>query len=379
LEAFQSPVLEARQARQRGTSSDAPLRVGRPARSAPLSENAFRTLVNSERACLELHAHSFSLVTFEAAVVPGAPEEDMAGFARRAASLLRSTDVIGLTGSRQATVLLPFAHRERAQEVAELLLLEGAGPRSGISYTVEAHGSPAPRRRTVGTRSRAKNRREAALPAGVRWEERGMAVLLGVELPKWKRALDILLALLGLLVLAPVMILIAAVIRVLYGGPVIYAQWRTGKGYRRFRIHKFRTMRPDKNPGWEDVQHLNEMSGPLFKSSRDPRVLKFGKLLRKTSLDELPQLVDVLAGHMTLVGPRALSPQPWGYETWQLRRFDVTPGVACEWQAERRSDTEFEEWMRSDLRYVDRGSSFAGDMWLLVRTLIAVLRCAGSR
>ena len=121
------------------------------------------------------------------------------------------------------------------------------------------------------------------------------------------------------------------------------------------------------------------MSGPLFKSSNDPRVLRFGKLLRRSSLDELPQLFNVLKGDMTLVGPRALSPTVEAYERWQLRRFDLVPGLACSWQAQRRSDTDFDEWMRSDLRYVDAGYSFLGDCRLLGSIARTVVLWVGSR
>ena len=127
------------------------------------------------------------------------------------------------------------------------------------------------------------------------------------------------------------------------------------------------------------LAHLNEMKGPLFKSDRDPRVTPLGRFLRKFSLDELPQLVNVLEGSMTLIGPRALSPEPDAYEPWQLRRFLVRPGLACYWQASRRAEVDFDEWMRSDLAYVDRGYSLIEDCRLLARIVVAVVKGAGAR
>jgi lipopolysaccharide/colanic/teichoic acid biosynthesis glycosyltransferase len=175
------------------------------------------------------------------------------------------------------------------------------------------------------------------------------------------------------------MALIALGVKLTSRGPVLYRQWRTGRLFERFQLYKFRTMRPHSERRLGELQHLNQMSGPLFKSDNDPRVNRFGKLLRKTSLDELPQLFNVLRGDMTLIGPRALSPRPSEYEPWQLRRFDLTPGIACSWQAFRRGETSFDDWMRSDLAYVARPHGPLEDLRLLFLTAFAVLRCAGGR
>ena len=167
-----------------------------------------------------------------------------------------------------------------------------------------------------------------AISALISWDERGVSFLLARELPRWKRAIDVVTAGIGLVLLAPLMLLIAALILVTSGRPVVFEQWRTGKGFRRFRMYKFRTMASEAGAGWGEVQHLNEMTGPLFKSSKDPRVLGFGKLLRKTSMDELPQLVNVLKGEMSLVGPRPGLPYEVElYHHWHRRRFAVLPGI----------------------------------------------------
>lgn len=351
----------------------------RRSQDAVLSPVAFEELLHSEQACLDRHGQPFSLIHVDFLRVESV-ELGLKQLVRRAASVLRSIDLMGRTGAERVTVLLPFVGRERAQEVARLLLEEDGGPGGGRTCTIECRTAAQLRPRAPAAAARpATPLRPDALPDGLSWEQRGVSPLLGSRLPRWKRALDVALAAVGLVLLSPLMLLIALAIRTLHGGPVIYRQWRTGQGYRRFQLYKFRTMRQGVGHGWAEVQHLNEMNGPLFKSSNDPRVLRFGKLLRKSSLDELPQLWNVLRGDMTLIGPRALSPEPDAYETWQLRRFDLTPGIACTWQSERRNDTDFEEWMRSDLRYVDQGSSFAGDLRLLLTTVGGVIRCVGGR
>lgn len=360
----------------RTTSARRPAPKGRSL--AVLSPAFFDALLHSEQACLDRHGQPFSLIHVDFLGVESI-ELGLERLVRRATSVLRSIDLIGRTGTERVTVLLPFVGRERAHEVARLLL-EQAGTGGGATSTIECRSAAPLRPRAPAPAPRPPaSLRPEALPAGLSWEERGVSPLLGRRLPRWKRALDVALAAVGLVLLSPLMLLIALAIRALHGGPVIYRQWRTGQGYRRFRLYKFRTMRQGVGHGWAEVQHLNEMNGPLFKSSNDPRVLRFGKLLRKSSLDELPQLWNVLRGDMTLIGPRALSPEPDAYETWQLRRFDLTPGIACTWQSERRNDTDFVEWMRSDLRYVDQGSSFAGDLRLLLTTVGGVIRCVGSR
>lgn len=202
--------------------------------------------------------------------------------------------------------------------------------------------------------------------------------LLVRPLPSWRRALDFTAALAGLILLSPLLILIALAIKTTSAGPVFFVQERTGLNQRRFKILKFRTMVPDAQKRLEQVRHLNEMTGPLIKIRNDPRLTRIGHLLRVTSLDELPQLVNVLRGEMTLIGPRALSPLPTQYEPWQRRRFAVTPGIACAWQAEQRGERDFMAWMRSDLRYVDHASP-QHDLGIFFKVLLRVALCRGSK
>jgi lipopolysaccharide/colanic/teichoic acid biosynthesis glycosyltransferase len=196
-------------------------------------------------------------------------------------------------------------------------------------------------------------------------------------LPRWKRAIDIVGSLVELVVASPIMVATATAIMLTSKGPVFFVQERTGQGYRRFKMYKFRTMADGAEKQRAQVGHLNEMTGPLIKIDGDPRLTKIGSFMRKTSIDELPQLFNVLKGDMTIIGPRALSPLPSKYESWQLRRFVVKPGIACTWQAERRAERDFREWMRCDLRYLDN-ASFWVDVRVFFKTVLNVVGRNGS-
>jgi lipopolysaccharide/colanic/teichoic acid biosynthesis glycosyltransferase len=160
--------------------------------------------------------------------------------------------------------------------------------------------------------------------------------------------------------------------------PVFFVQPRTGLGGRRFGMLKFRTMVPDAEERKADLLHLNQLSWPDFKVERDPRVTRIGRILRKTSLDELPQIWNVIRGEMSLVGPRPTSFHPDTYESWHTVRLDVPPGLTGLWQVEARSSIEFDERLRLDVQYI-RNQGFFYDLGILMRTVVAVLRARGSR
>jgi lipopolysaccharide/colanic/teichoic acid biosynthesis glycosyltransferase len=201
--------------------------------------------------------------------------------------------------------------------------------------------------------------------------------LFAKPLPRWKRVFDVVGSLVGLVIASPIMVAAAAAIKLSSKGPVLFIQERTGQGYRRFRMYKFRTMVDGAEKERAKVSHLNTMTGPLIKIDRDPRLTKIGRFLRKTSIDELPQLFNVLKGEMTIIGPRALSPLPNEYESWQLRRFSVKPGIACTWQSDRRAERDFRKWMRCDLRYMD-SASFWTDMWVFFKTVLKAMGRNGA-
>jgi exopolysaccharide biosynthesis polyprenyl glycosylphosphotransferase len=193
-----------------------------------------------------------------------------------------------------------------------------------------------------------------------------------------KSLLDRLGALCGLIFTAPLFAATAAAIKLDTKGPVLFSQNRCGLNGKQFKFYKFRTMVQDAEQKKADLEKLNEMSGPVFKVRNDPRVTRVGRLLRKTSLDELPQFINVLMGDMSLVGPRPPLPKEVAsYEPWQHRKLSVKPGVTCTWQVSGRNNIDFEQWMRLDLDYIDNWSLWQ-DTKILAKTIPAVLKGTGA-
>jgi len=193
-----------------------------------------------------------------------------------------------------------------------------------------------------------------------------------------KRMLDVIGASLALVLTAPILVLAALAIKLESPGPVLYRSTRIGRGRRPFTFLKLRSMVHGADRHRQSLSHLNECDGPVFKISDDPRVTRVGRILRVTSIDEIPQFVNVLLGHMSLVGPRPPIPEEVAqYEPWQLHRLDVRPGITCLWQISGRSRIGFQEWMRLDLEYIRR-QSLALDLMILLRTIPAVLSREGA-
>jgi exopolysaccharide biosynthesis polyprenyl glycosylphosphotransferase len=194
-----------------------------------------------------------------------------------------------------------------------------------------------------------------------------------------KRFLDLSIASITLILCAPLMAIVALLIRIASPGPVFFVQKRLGINKRRFNMYKFRTMTADAEQTQPSIEHLNEAGGSVFKIKNDPRVTPLGRFLRKTSIDELPQLINVLRGDMSLVGPRPLPGRDYDRfdQDWQRRRFSVRPGMTCLWQVNGRSGIGFEEWMKLDLNYIDQWSIWL-DLEILIKTVPAVLRGSGA-
>jgi exopolysaccharide biosynthesis polyprenyl glycosylphosphotransferase len=193
-----------------------------------------------------------------------------------------------------------------------------------------------------------------------------------------KRALDLVLTAGGLLALSPVLLTIALLIKLDSPGPIFYAQERVGRHGRRFRMLKFRSMRRDADKLLVQLRDRNEAIGPLFKMRADPRVTRIGRVLRRLSIDELPQLINVLRGEMSLVGPRPPLPSEVAeYEEWQFGRLRAVPGLTGLWQVSGRSDVPFHDMVRLDLHYI-RNWSLSLDMKILLRTIPAVLSSRGA-
>jgi exopolysaccharide biosynthesis polyprenyl glycosylphosphotransferase len=194
-----------------------------------------------------------------------------------------------------------------------------------------------------------------------------------------KRVMDVVGAGVLLVLLAPLMLTVALVVKLTSPGPVLFTQERYGYMKRRFRMYKFRTMVTDAERLQAGLEDRNEASGPAFKIRRDPRLTRFGRFLRRSSFDELPQLWNVLMGTMSLVGPRPMAIRDVGRftEPWLMRRFSMRPGLTCLWQISDRSDLGFERWIALDLEYIDRWS-LSLDLSILVRTIPAVIRGSGA-
>ena len=192
-------------------------------------------------------------------------------------------------------------------------------------------------------------------------EIEGLEIKIGREIDKEnklylfsKRTLDIVCSLIGLIVLSPLIGIIMILIKVESKGEIIFSQERIGLNGEKFNMHKFRSMVPNAEELKKKLLEENEMSGPMFKMKDDPRITKVGKFIRKTSIDELPQLINVLKGEMSLVGPRPSLPNEVAkFEPWMLKRLEVKPGLTCYWQVAGRNNIDFEEWMQLDVDYVN--------------------------
>ena len=245
-----------------------------------------------------------------------------------------------------------------------------AAVRNGGNGSVRAHGNGSARWPELvplpgGTLAR-------ILPGYEAPDETGLYLRFG------KRVLDIVGASLGLIISSPLLLVAAVLIKLESRGPVIYRSVRIGRGARPFAFLKLRSMVDGAEQHRHKLSHLNEADGPVFKIAADPRVTRIGRLLRMTSIDEIPQLWNVLRGEMSLVGPRPpIAEEVVQYEPWQLRRLDVVPGITCLWQISGRSRIGFQEWMRLDLEYI-RHRSFQLDMKILIRTIPAVLSREGA-
>ena len=194
----------------------------------------------------------------------------------------------------------------------------------------------------------------------------------------FKRILDTIISLIAVLLLLPLLLATALTIRISSKGPILFRQLRCGLNGRKFTMYKFRSMYVGSEIRQRELSRQNEMNGPVFKMKRDPRITPFGKFMRRLSIDELPQLLNVLKGDMSLVGPRPpITTEVEMYESWQRRRLSMKPGLTCVWQVSGRNKIDFEQWMEMDLQYIDNFSLWL-DIKLMVRTVFVVLTGYGA-
>ncbi len=313
----------------------------------------------------------------------------------------RITDEVGEHGRTGAFALLPDTTEEGAHRFAQSVCDLLDDRHGALVYEVLTYKPPRKSRRDDdqrGGRNGSSGQRngtdrivilrepvvtEAAMSEPDSWdadpvEVRAMHRLFERPTPLWKRMIDVCVAGTGLLLLSPVLLAIAAAVKLDSPGPAIFHQRRAGQGGRPFTMLKFRTMVTDAEALKQSLQHQNEIDGPAFKIKDDPRVTRLGGLLRRMSLDELPQLWNVLVGDMTLVGPRPLPcEESECCEHWHRARLHVTPGLTCTWQISGRSEIAFDEWMRMDIDYV-RNRGLWTDLRILAGTVPAVMTRRGA-
>lgn len=284
---------------------------------------------------------------------------------------LRLTDEFGFLPDRRIGVVLPDTPAAGAWKVARDVSYRFDADRQSLRCHVYVYRPDPPQRRDHDDPfGNAESDEEATQTLDSFFEQ---------ELPAWKRTADIVGAVIGLIVLSPLMLLAGVAVWLTSPGPVLFLQRRAGVGGRPFRMVKFRTMCADAERRKASLLAYNQQDGPAFKLDRDPRVTTVGRFLRATSIDELPQLWNVLRGEMSLVGPRPLPcDESSDCRGWEKQRLDVTPGMTCIWQIKGRAGVPFADWMRMDVRYV-RSRSFWHDTKLLLMTIPAVLSGKGAK
>jgi lipopolysaccharide/colanic/teichoic acid biosynthesis glycosyltransferase len=320
----------------------------------------FHRLLKRERAGCDRNAHEVSLLVFDVATRSGSARtrELVRILARR----IRQLDEIGWFDAESIGVLLPYTSSEGAHTLAADVCGKLAAPE--MSYTVYTY--PA-----------------RWFPDGKPSSGRGgRAKTVTCRIPVWKRALDILGSLFAFVCLAPLLLVVACIIKLVSPGPIFFKQTRIGQYGQPFTMWKFRTMRPEADAGLHQshLAKLIETNAPMTKLDvkHDPRIIPFGRLMRRCCVDEFPQLFNVLRGEMSLVGPRPCLPyETAAYQVWQTARFDAAPGMTGLWQVSGKNKTTFTEMIRLDIRYA-RELSPRRDLAIVLKTVPTILAEAAA-
>jgi len=367
------------------------MRRRRAKKTSPLaflhSVERMRGILDRERMRADRGNSMFTLVTFT--LPDSTSAEDLAQLGTIAQQRVRTTDEVGLLGPNCIGAILPETSTTGAWKLADdvCVKLPTAALRAACEVAVYVHpsdrGTPTPDEREKVKSQEETAPAEGAL-AGAGCTDADPRAAQAIQLmfvqgmPLWKRAIDVVVSATALLLLTPLFLVTAMAIKIASPGPVFFTQMRGGLGGRPFKIYKFRTMRVDAEACKAALLAMSEQDGPAFKLKNDPRVTRLGSFLRKTSIDELPQLINVLLGDMSLVGPRPLPcDESERCLPWQQRRLDVTPGLTCIWQVEGRSRVTFDEWARMDVRYI-QSRSLVKDAKLIAQTLPAVVLRKGA-
>ncbi|MAT69391.1 MAG: spore coat protein CotZ [Planctomycetaceae bacterium] len=301
-------------------------------------------------------------------------EPDVDFLSRVLEGRLRLTDTPGLLDNGNVAILLPDTNEEGAWKVAtDVSEVYPPGP---DRPECEVMTYPGRNRRRRHEAEEAGEEQVAAAPDN---DSDPSELFFAKPLPAWKRGIDILGSLLGLVAVSPVIGVAAIAVKSTSPGPAFFVQEREGLGGRRFRIFKLRTMTVDADRRKHELRVHSDQDGPAFKMRCDPRITSVGRFLRWSSIDELPQLINVLRGEMSLVGPRPLpTEESQACEDWHRRRLEVTPGITCTWQVSGRGQVRFDDWVRMDLHYI-AGHSLWKDFKLVVATLPSLLFHRGIR
>ena len=360
-------------------------------RRRPLNKNiktppAFHAILVKERARVDRNNHFFSLISVEALATD--PEKDsIRYFAQCLNNKVRITDEVGWLDNNSIGVMLFNSVKTEAKQFIERIQSD-CFPTSDYKYSISTY----PKDKVKNSHSQEVHKERCAclhaMPdfTSLNSNHSGIDKKTAKELypfffdkePLWKRVLDVILSIVALIALSPLFLVIGLAVKLTSKGPILFKQQRAGLGGRPFTFLKFRTMKIDAEGMKSRLLRFNERTGPVFKMKNDPRITWLGKFLRKWSLDELPQFINVLKGDMSLVGPRPPTmDEVEEYSTWHNYRLEMKPGITCIWQIYARQDKSFENWVRLDIKY-QKERSVLLDMKLLLMTLPAVLARKGA-
>lgn len=367
----------------------------------PLDPKQFDQLYAAERSRCERHDRSLAMLVVETVDEDAQSLEQILEIL---AQQITPPDTLGRIDRRRAGVLMPETNPAAARQPAtdHVAALARAGLRANCVLYADARVATsstegphslngAADSKDTGAHPKASLRPAGSIRRGGQIDDfselrngpgsgwmRDIALLDLKPLPAWKRVLDVVISALALILLTPLFAVVVLAIRLTSRGPVLFHQKRVGLGGRVFEFYKFRTMYIDAERRREELDAVNEQTGPIFKIRKDPRITPLGRILRKSSIDELPQLWNVLRGDMTLVGPRPpILAEVEEYERWQLARLNIPGGLTCTWQVNGRSEIDFTDWVRMDIRY-SRDRSWHKDLRILVKTLRAVITGRGA-
>ncbi len=349
------------------------------------TRDEFRAVLDIERSRADRSGNVFSLVLFN---LQSTEIENFnpRNFIRKLTIRLRETDEIGWFDANHIGVVLPYATPENASKmVTHFCNYYKINAKDIFSiYTYPTSWFPENNSDNNGTENDTTTVTEdtSIEPNAVSDQSENAGININDffirPIPWWKRGLDVTGSVLGLILISPFFLLIIVLIKITSRGQVFFKQERAGLGGKPFLIYKFRTMIQGAENKKQELMAFNERTGPVFKMANDPRVTLTGKYLRKWSLDELPQFINVLKGDMSLVGPRPLPVmEDKGFEQWHTVRRHIKPGITCLWQISARHESSFDDWVRLDIEYARR-QSFWLDMKILLLTVPAVIIRKGA-